>query len=661
MTAVRGGRFYITTAIDYVNASPHIGHAYEKIIADVLARFHRLRGEEVRFLTGTDEHGQKNFTSAAAAGKDVRQFVDENAARFRALADQLHLSIDDFIRTTEPRHHRGVAALWRRVAAHGDFYRKNYQALYCVGHEAFVTRSDLVDGRCPVHDAEPIVIEEENYFFRLSRYRGALRRLFEERPDFVVPSSRYGEMLNLIDTLEDISVSRPVEKLSWGIPVPDDPTHVIYVWFDALTNYISALGFGAGEPAEEEFRRWWPHSHHLIGKDINRFHSLLWPAMLLSAGLEPPRQILVHGFITVEGQKISKTLGNVIDPVAVARELADASGAAVDVCVDAIRYFLLREIPFGEDGDFSRTGLVHRFNADLANDYGNLLHRTLPQVERHFGGQVPAAGPSTAAEERLRQTATEVAEAVDRAVDRRDFKGALEEIWRLLGAANKYIDEEAPWQAVRADPRRAGTVLYHTLEAVRVATILLSAWMPVAAARVWDQLGIPAPLSSQRLDDARRWGGLPSGVRVRPAAPVFPRIEARVAVEARPPSPGPQGPTGAEAGAGGPEAATVTIDDFRRLDIRVGTVLSAARVPGTDKLIEVKVDIGREVRTLVTGLIPHYQPEDLVGRRIIVLANLQPRRVRGVTSQGMLLAAEWDGQVALLTVDRDAPTGARIS
>lgn len=640
-------RYYITTAIDYVNASPHIGHAYEKILADVLARFHRLRGYDVHFLTGTDEHGQKNATSAAATGKGVRVFVDENAAKFRDLATLLNLSIDDFIRTTEPRHARGVRLIWERVAANGDFYKKNYQALYCVGHEAFVTKSDLVDGKCPAHDAEPIVIEEENYFFRLSKYRPHLRLLFEERPDFVVPASRYGEMLNLIDSLEDISVSRPVEKLSWGIPVPSDPTHVIYVWFDALTNYVSAIGFGADEA---RFGPWWPASHHLIGKDINRFHSLLWPAMLISAGLQPPGQVLVHGFITVEGQKISKSLGNVIDPGEVARELSARSGADFQVCIDAIRYFLVREIPFGEDGDFSRSGLIHRFNADLANDYGNLLNRTLPQIERHFGGQIPARGAESGGDAALRQTALEVAGSVEAFVDRLDFKGALEEIWRLLGVANRYIDEEAPWQAVKADRARAGTSLYNTLEVLRIVTTLLSPWLPTATARVWEQLGIAQPLSDQRLTDATQWGRLASGTRVRPGAPIFPRIETKVPAA-------PAAPT-----SGGTVAVnTISIDEFKKLDIRVGEVLSAVRVPGTEKLIEAKVDVGGEVRTLVAGLIPQYQPEELVGKRIIVLTNLEPRRVRGVESQGMLLAAEWGGQVALLTVEKNAPKGAKIS
>lgn len=638
--------YYITTAIDYVNASPHIGHAYEKILADVLARFHRLRGYDVHFLTGTDEHGQKNATSAADAGKAVRAFVDENAAKFRALADLLNLSVDDFIRTTEPRHARGVKAIWERVAANGDLYKKNYQALYCVGHEAFVTKSDLIDGKCPAHDAEPIVIEEENYFFRLSKYRSHLRRLFEGRPDFVVPSSRYGEMLNLIDSLEDISVSRPVEKLSWGIPVPGDPTHVIYVWFDALTNYISGIGFGADEA---QFGQWWPDVHHLIGKDINRFHSLLWPAMLISAEVEPPQQILVHGFITVEGQKISKTLGNVIDPGEVARELSARSGAAFQVCIDAIRYFLLREIPFGEDGDFSRFGLILRFNADLANDYGNLLNRTLPQIERHFSSLIPTPGEAAGSDAALRHTALEVAGSIAGFVDRRDFKGALEEIWRLLGVANKYIDAEAPWQKVKSDRARAGTALYNTLEALRIATILLSPWLPTATAQVWEQLGIAHPLASQRLSDATGWGRLAPGTRVRPGAPIFPRIETEVPAAATVPATG-----------GTVKVNTISIDEFKKLNIRVGEVLSAVRVPGTEKLIEAKVDIGGEIRTLVTGLIPQYQPEELVGKRIIVLTNLEPRRVRGVDSQGMLLAAEWEGQVALLTVEKNAPKGARI-
>ena len=638
-------RYYITTAIDYVNASPHIGHAYEKILADALARFHRLAGDDVYFLTGTDEHGQKNTTSALAVGKDVRLFVDENAARFRELARLLHLSIDDFIRTTESRHARGVKEIWERVAAAGDFYKKNYHALYCVGHEAFVTKSDLIDGKCPDHGTEPIVIEEENYFFRLSKYRQALRNLFEGRPEFVLPHSRWVEMLNLIDTLEDISVSRPVEKLSWGIPVPGDPSHVIYVWFDALVNYITAIGFGTDEAS---FRQWWPATH-VIGKDINRFHSLLWPAMLSSAGLEPPRQVLVHGFLTVDGQKISKSLGNAVDPGQVVQELARVSGGALPICVDAVRYFLLREIPFGEDGNFSRRALIHRFNADLANDYGNLLNRTLPLVERHFNGEVPPRGLEEGGDRALRETAADVSASVTQAVDRVDVTRALSEIWRLLGAANKYIDDEAPWQTIRVNRDRVGTVLYNTLEVVRVATILLSPVLPVATEHAWEQLGITVPLSGQRLQDAG-WGGLRAGTKVHPGAPIFPRIETRLPTGLGDPRMG-----------GEPPMNSIKLEDFKKLDIRVGEVLSAARVAGTEKLIEVKVDIGGEVRTLATGIVPAYGPEELVGKRIIVLANLEPRRVRGVDSQGMLLAAEWDGRVALLTVEKDAPKGAKIS
>ena len=643
--------FYITTAIDYVNASPHIGHAYEKIVADALARYHRLFGRRVFFLTGTDEHGQKNVTSAQAAGQDVRAFVDANAARFRALIDLLHLSCDDFIRTTEARHAAGVRALWARVAAAGDLYKKNYRALYCVGHEAFVTLSDLVDGRCPDHGTEPVVVEEENYFFRLSKYRQQLRRLFESRPDFVVPAARHAEMVNLIDTLEDISVSRPVEKLAWGIPVPDDPGHVIYVWFDALTNYISAIGFGGDEA---RFRQWWP-AHHLIGKDINRFHSLLWPAMLLSAGLEPPRQVLVHGFLTVEGQKMSKTLGNVVEPAEAIRDLAARAGTDAAIAADALRYFLLREIPFGEDGDYNRAGLVQRFNADLANDYGNLLHRTLALVARHFDGRLPAPGAQQGGDGALPALARAVADALPEHVGRANLSLAVAEVWRLLAAANKYLDDEAPWAAVRQGrPERAGTILYNTLEAVRVATILLHPVLPVATQRVWHQLGVAAPLEAQRLDDARRWGGLEAGRPVAPGVPVFPRIDVR-------------GPAGAAAAPApvpdeGRGTREISIEEFRRVDLRVAEVTAAERVPGTDKLLRLTVDLGDEVRTIVAGVAAQYAPAELVGRKIVVVANLQPRRVRGVESRGMLLAATWgDDEVALLGVDARAPKGARIT
>jgi methionyl-tRNA synthetase len=431
---------------------------------------------------------------------------------------------------------------------------------------------------------------------------------------------------------------------------------VIYVWIDALTNYISALGY---LDTPEKFRRYWPADIHLVGKEIARFHAVYWPILLHAAGIEVPRQTFAHGWLTFGGQRFSKSLGVVIDPAALSREVASESGAEVGVAVDALRYFLLREIPFGTDGDFNKPALLHRFNADLANDYGNLLNRTLPQLKRQFGGQVPARGPAAGQDGALQQVAREVVAALEPRIDRLDFKGALEQIWRLLGTANKYIDEEAPWQTVRTDPARAGTVLYNTLEAVRIATILLTPWLPTATARVWDQLGITVPLANQRLADAARWGGLPSGTQVRPGAPIFPRIETKVAAAVR--SEQSKAALAGAATGGEQTVSTISIDEFKKIDIRVGEIRSATRVPGTDKLIQVQVDLGSEVRTVVAGLVPQYQPDDLVGKRVIVVANLEPRRMRGIASQGMLLAAEWDGQVALLTVEKNAPQGAKIS
>ena len=654
--------YYITTPIYYVNDVPHIGHAYTTIAADVAARFKRLAGYDTFFLTGTDEHGINVERVAQRNGVTPQAWTDRVAAEFRTLWEVLNISHDDFIRTTEPRHERVAAGLFQKLYDQGDIYLGKYEGWYCLSCESFYLESELGPERtCPVHVGRKTEwTAEESYLFRLSKYQDWWLRYVAEHAGSIEPEARRNEVTSFVRSgLKDLSVSR--STFTWGVPVPFDRRHVIYVWIDALTNYISALGY----PDGARFTRFWPASVHLVGKEIVRFHAVYWPIMLHAAGIAVPEQTFAHGWLTFGGQRFSKSLGIVIDPAALAREVAAEAGVDVPIAVDALRYFLLREIPFGADGDFNKAALVHRFNADLANDYGNLLNRTIPQVERHFGGAVPAPGPSRGNDGLLRETAASVAEGLDALITRLDFSRALGEIWRLLSVANKYLDEEAPWRSIKTDRERAGTALYNTLEAVRIATVLLSPWLPTATTRVWEQLGIGSPLSSQRLDDARRWGGLAPGTRVRPGTPIFPRIEKA--------KDGARGPGDVKAAADvaqrskteEPEATrvgnSISIDEFRKLDIRVAEVLEAARVPNTDKLIEAKIDLGGEVRTIITGLVPQYQPEELVGKRIIVLANLEPRRVRGVDSHGMLLAAEWEGQVALLTVEKNAPKGARIT
>jgi methionyl-tRNA synthetase len=641
--------YYITTPIYYVNDVPHIGHAYTTIAADVAARFKRLAGYDVFFLTGTDEHGINIERAAKDHGVTPQEWTDRIASEFANLWEFLNISNDDFIRTTDPRHERVAAAIFQQLFDQGDIYLGKYEGWYCTSCESFYLESELgPDLTCPVHTGKKVEwTAEESYLFRLSKYQDWLLSYIADHPSCIEPESRRNEVVSFVRSgLKDLSVSR--STFTWGVPVPFDRRHVIYVWIDALTNYISVLGF----PEGNRFQTFWPADVHLVGKEIVRFHAVYWPVLLHAAGIPVPHQTFAHGWLTFGGQRFSKSLGIVIDPAALSREIAAESGADLGVAVDALRYFLLREIPFGADGDFNKPALVHRFNADLANDYGNLLNRTLPQIQRHFDGAVPVPGPQRGTDRVLRETAEAAAASLDGLIDRLDFSRALAEIWRLLGAANKYIDEEAPWSGVRTDRERAGTVLYNTLEAVRIATILLSPWLPTAAAKVWEQLGIPTPLAVQRLADAQRWGALPVGTIVRPGAPVFPRIDRATLVGKAPE---------AKSRAGGPAVAdAISIDEFRKLDIRVGEVLEAKRIPGTDKLIEAKVDVG-EVRTIITGLVPHYQPEDLVGKRIIVLTNLEPRRVRGVDSNGMLLAAEWGGEIGLLTVDKDAPRGARIT
>ncbi len=652
------GKFYITTPIYYTNDVPHIGHAYTTIAADVAARFHRLAGDDVWFLTGTDEHGLTNLRSAERHGLTPQQWVDRIAGAFRGLWDFLNISYDDFIRTTEPRHQKVAAAIFQRLYDKGDIYLGTYEGWYCTSCETYYPESELGPNRtCPIHTGRPLEwTSEECYLFRLSRYQDWLLAYIDASPSSIEPETRRNEVVAFIRSgLRDLAVSR--STFDWGVRVPFDPRHVIYVWIDALTNYISALGY-VDDPAR--FRRFWPADIHLVGQDIVRFHAVYWPIILHAAGIEVPRQTFAHGYLTFGGQRFSKSLGVILDPEVLSREVAAESGAEVDVAVDAVRYFLLREIPFGASGDFNKPALIGRFNADLANDYGNLLNRTLPLVVRDFGGVLPAPGPDEGTDAALRTLARSVVDAAFEQLTRLNFSQALGEIWRLLGAANKYIDEEAPWTAIkRGRPDRAGTILYNTLEALRIVTILVSPVLPTAAQRAWGQLGIPQPLAAQRLDAARRWGVLPAGLTVRPGSPIFPRIDTRskVAVPAAVVTPA----AVAAAPKGGNSMQEISIDEFRRLDIRVAQITTAERVPGTDKLVKLTVDIGDEVRTVVAGIATHYQAADLVGRRIVVLANLQPRKVRGVESRGMLLAATWGDDVAVLSVDGAAPTGAKIS
>ncbi len=654
-------KFYITTPIYYVNDVPHIGHAYTTIAADAAARFHRLAGSDVFFATGTDEHGLNIERVAKAHGVAPQEWSDRISAAFRGLWSHLNIAYDDFIRTTEPRHERVVRSIFERLHENGDIYKGTYEGWYCSSCESFYPEGELGPERtCPIHTARPVEWNAEAcYLFRLSLYQDWILSHIERHPSFVEPEAQRNEVLSFVRSgLRDIAVSRSTFK--WGVPLPFDPSQVAYVWIDALINYISAIGYG-DDP--ERFRRFWPAEVHLVGRDILRFHAVIWPIVLHAAGLEPPRQVYAHGFLTFGGQKFSKSLGIILDPVAVARELAEASGADTDVAVDALRYFLLREVPFGADGDFNRPALIGRFNADLANDYGNLLNRTLPLVTRYFEGVLPAPGTAEGGDEALRTLARSVVDAVLEHIGGLRFSQALSEIWRLLGAANKYLDSEAPWTAVKQGRRdRAGTILYNTLETLRVVTILVSPVLPTAAGRVWDQLGVEAPLADQRLDDARRWGGLRAGLRVLPATPIFPRIETKPQPAAQPAEPGGARQEKSATTEVAAVADVVSIEEFKRMDIRIGQVKTAERVPGTDKLIKIEVEIGGEVRTIVSGIAPGYQAEGLVGRRIVVLANLQPRKVRGIESRGMLLAATWgDDEVALLGVDGDPPVGSGVS
>ena len=636
--------FYITTPIYYPSAQLHIGHAYCTTVADTIARFKRLAGYDVFFLTGSDEHGQKIQRSAAEKGVTPLQYVDPIVAGFQKLWQRLAISNDDFIRTTEDRHVKVVQEIFRRIYEKGDIYKGEYKGLYCTPCEAYWTEHQLKDGQCPDCGRPVEEVAEEAYFFKMSHYADQLLSHIESHPDFIQPTSRRNEMINFIrQGLDDLCISRT--SFDWGIPVPTDKKHVIYVWFDALTNYLTPVGF-LSDP--EKFHRYWPANLHLVGKEIVRFHSIIWPAILMALDLPLPKQIYGHGWLIVNGDKMSKSKGNVVDP----NLLIDEFGA------DAIRYFLLREINLGQDGNFSRDALISRINADLANDLGNLLHRTLNMIGKFQGGIIEESAAKRPVDEALVADAMDTVKAYEEEMEKLALTPAVKTIWAFIGRANKYIDETAPWALAKDPAKKAelAAVLYHLAESLRIISGLISPFLPQTAPKIRQQLGCVDALAAPSLDDLKIWGRLPAGQKIGAAEPLFPRIETEEGSTApTPPAAKLHAPQTKKTVA---ESAEITIDEFSKIHLRVVKILSAEKVPETDKLLKLRVDLGSEEREIVSGISQHYTPEQLIGKTVVMVVNLKPTKIRGILSQGMVLAASQGDQLKLLGVDM--PVGSQI-
>ena len=649
--------FYITTPIYYPSDKLHIGHSYTTVAADAIARYKRLKGYDVMFLTGTDEHGQKIQRKAEAKGVTPKQYVDEIVAGIKELWKLMKITNDKFIRTTDKEHEQVVQKIFKKLYDQGDIYKSEYEGWYCTPCESFWTKTQLDEGKCPDCGREVELTKEESYFFRLSKYQDKLIKFIEENPEFIQPVSRQNEMLNnfLRPGLEDLCVSRTT--FNWGIPVTFDDKHVVYVWIDALSNYISALGYLSED--DKDYKKYWPADVHLVGKEIVRFHTIIWPAMLMALGEPLPKQVYGHGWLLLEGGKMSKSKGNVVDPVILVEKYG----------LDAIRYFLLREVPFGSDGVFSNEALINRINSDLANDLGNLVSRTVTMIEKYFDGVMPEERQAGDFDEDLIKVVMEAPAKVEELLDKLQFSSALSEIWKVISRTNKYIDETMPWKLVKdeSSKTRLAGVIYNLAESLRIISILIQPFMPETPEKIWQQLGIEDK-NILAWENTKNWGLYPVGAKVSRGDVIFPRIDIKKELEEL------EKLTVQEAKNKEQkddkkqkkedkknDDGYISIEDFAKIDLRVAKVLEAEKVEGADKLLKLKLEVGEEIRQVVSGIAKHYSTEELVGKFVILVANLKPVKLRGIESQGMILAASNDKELALATLDKIIEDGSKVS